>query len=124
MSNPESEMLQDWTSRYKMGKSQKLAHFQVPHFIHSPTQIIKEQELKTKDTAKSNLCSSNETKWDVLGKRERNTEIWGEVNESGFWLQMRERGVLDSRGKLVPMDKWKWEKVTRALLKTKAFWEL
>jgi len=79
--------------------------------------------LKTENIGKYNLCSSNKTKWDVLCKRERDRDL-GEVNESGFLLQMRERGVLDLRRKLIPMDKWKWEKVTRVLLNTKAFWEL
>jgi len=90
--------------------------------IFTNSNKTKKWKPKKKREGKSNLWNSNETIWDFcVWKRE--TEIW---DESGFWLQMKEKEeffILDRRLYWWAKTK-KWEKVTRALLITKAFWEL
>ena len=69
----------------KMGKSQKLEHFQVPWFHYPHIHQLKQKRRRRK-------IQPLKESWDYMGfcvwKRE--TEIWGEVNESGF-LVVNER---------------------------------
>jgi len=60
-----------------MRKSQKLAHFQVPRYIYSPAQTIKEQGLKTKDMGKNLTFATAMRLNEMCWVRERETQRSG-----------------------------------------------